>query len=426
MDKSTATLAWLTNLRAGGSRLGIDRMRALVERLRLVQRLAVTPTIHVAGTNGKGSTCAMIEAIQARAGHRVTGLYTSPHLVRLGERVRHAGVEMDEAALITAVEAIRPVAETMLRETPELAPTFFELITAVALRDFLVTRPVDVLVLETGLGGRLDATTVCTPLVTVITSIGLDHQEYLGDTLEQIAAEKAGILKPGIPCVIGALPSVAEAVVRARAAAIGAPVYSVHERFGNELPVTNLEGIHQQINAGCALLACELAVRDLPFDALAARAALREVHWEARWQRVVLADGRTLIIDASHNEEGARSLEPMLARLTNPTVIVGATGASRATPLLAVVARHAAAIHLVEAANERALQVDQLADLLPPFGGTVSRSRVAELFPSKGVCAAAGETVVVVGSLYLAGEVIGRLRGEKPSVDWQDRLPPVR
>ncbi len=426
MDKSAATLAWLTNLRAGGSRLGIDRMRALVERLRLAQRLAAASTIHVAGTNGKGSTCAMIEAIQSRAGHRVTGLYTSPHLVRLGERIRHAGAEMDEASLVTAVEAVRPMAEAIARETPDLAPTFFELITAVALRDFLVTRPVDVLVLETGLGGRLDATTVCTPLVTVITSIGLDHQEYLGETIEQIAAEKAGILKPNIPCVIGALPPAAEAVVRARAAAVGAPVHSVRERFGDDLPVTNLAGAHQRVNAGCALLACELAVRDLPFDSLAARAALREVHWEARWQRVALADGRTLIIDASHNEEGARALDPLLAGLTKPTVIVGATGASRAAPLLAVVARHAAAIYLVEAANERALKVDALAALLPTFSGLARPSRVAELFPSKGVCAASGETVVVVGSLYLAGEVIGRLRGEHPSVDWQDRLPPVR
>jgi dihydrofolate synthase/folylpolyglutamate synthase len=426
MDTTAATLAWLTNLRAGGSRLGIDRMRALVDRLGLGSVLSTRPTFHVAGTNGKGSTCAMIEAIQARAG-RVTGLYTSPHLVRLGERVRRNGVEMAESELVAAAAAIRPVAEAIARETPGLAPTFFELITALALRECLEVRPVDVLILETGLGGRLDATTVCSPLVTVITSIGLDHQEYLGDTLEAIAAEKAGILKPGVPCALGILPAAAESVIRARAKALGVTVHAVRERFGDDLPTTNLEGAHQRINAACALLACELAAPQLPFDPSAARAALCEVRWEARWQRIPLADGRTLVVDASHNEEGARALEPLLAKLVRPTVIVGATGASRAGPLLAVVARHAAEIYLVEANNERALKADALAALLPPgFSGKVHRSCVADLFPGRDTCVAAGECVVVVGSLYLAGEVLGRLRGETPSVNWQDRLPPAR
>lgn len=426
MDTSAATLAWLTNLRAGGSRLGIDRMRALVERLGLDSALAARPTFHVAGTNGKGSTCAMIEAIQSRAG-RVTGLYTSPHLVRLGERVRRNGVEMPETELVAAVTVLRPIAESIARETPDLAPTFFELITALALREFLQARPVDVLVLETGLGGRLDATTVCSPLVTVITSIGFDHQEYLGDTLEAIAAEKAGILKPGVPCVLGVLPPVAESVVRARAASMGVAVHTVRERFGDDLPTTNLEGAHQRINAACALLACELAASRLPFDSTKARAALSEVHWDARWQRIALAERRTLIVDASHNEEGARALEPLLAKLNRPTVIVGATGATRAAPLLAVVAQHAAEIYLVEANNERALKVEELAALLPrAFSGKVHPARVADLFPSPDACTVAGDTVVVVGSLYLAGEVLGRLRGEAPSVNWQDRLPPAR
>lgn len=426
MDTPAATLAWLTNLRAGGSRLGIDRMRSLVDRLGLAPALTSRPTFHVAGTNGKGSTCAMIEAIQSRAG-RVTGLYTSPHLVRLGERVRRNRAELAEADLVAAATTIRPVAEAIARETPELAPTFFELITALALREFLQIRPVDVLILETGLGGRLDATTVCSPLVTVITSIGLDHQEYLGDNLQAIAAEKAGILKPGVPCVLGVLPDVAEIVIRGRAKTLGVPVYTVRERFGNDLPATNLEGDHQRINAACALLACELAATRLPFDPIAARAALHEVLWEARWQRFALTDGRLLIVDASHNEEGARALEPLLAKLVRPTVIVAATGISRATPLLTVVARHAAEIHLVEANNERALKTAELAVLLPSsFSGKVHHSHVADLFPSRDTCVAAGDCLVVVGSLYLAGEVLGRLRGETPSVNWQDRLPPTR
>jgi dihydrofolate synthase/folylpolyglutamate synthase len=260
----------------------------------------------------------------------------------------------------------------------------------------------------------------------VITSIGLDHEEYLGNSIESIAAEKAGILKPGVPCVLGELPPEAETVIRARAHEIGVKIYTVRERFGENFPTTNLEGRHQAVNAGCALLACEIISQKLPFDPALANQALQSVEWNARWQRVPLSDGRTLIVDASHNEEGVRSLEPLLAKLHSPTVIVGATGLARALPLLSCVARHAAVLHLVEPANERALSHAQLAGLLPPLKIPIHHSQVSELFPAKGQCHAHGDTVLVVGSLYLAGEVLARLSGETPSVNWQDRFTPSR
>lgn len=423
MNSPAATLAWLTNLRAGGSRLGIERMRALMDRLQHPE--LTTPCIHVAGTNGKGSTCVMLEAIQRKAGGRSTGLYTSPHLIHLGERIQHNRRLLPEASIVERAEALRSTVEAIQRETPDLTPTFFELMTCMAFQAFAEWK-VDIAILETGLGGRLDATNVCKPLVTVITSIGLDHEEYLGNSIELIAGEKAGILKPGVPCVLGELPPEAEVVIRRRAHELGVKVYTVRERFGENLPTTNLEGRHQSINAGCALLACEILSQKLPFDPELAQQALQSIEWNARWQRVPLPDGRTLIIDASHNEEGVRSLEPLLAELHSPTVIVGATGMARALPLLACVARHAGVLHLVEPANERALSHAQLAELLPPLKIPVHRSRVSELFPAKDQCRAHGDTVLVVGSLYLAGEVLARLSGEMPAVNWQDRFTPSR
>ena len=416
------TLRWLTGLRNLGSRLGVERMRLLAARLGRPER--AVPCLHVAGTNGKGSVCAMIEAIQRAHGRR-TGLYTSPHLVAIGERIQVGRVPLPDAAVVAHAERLRPHYDAIRAEDPAAAPTFFELITTAAFLEF-AERKVDVAVLETGLGGRLDATNVCAPEVCVITSIGLDHQEYLGPTLAAIAGEKAGILKPGVPVVVGDVPPEAEAVIVARARAVGAPLHFVRDRFAAGLPETNLAGEHQRRNAGAALLACELATR-LPVDDATARAALRSVEWAGRWQERPLADGRRLIVDGSHNEEGVRIIEPLLAALPSPTVIVGALGAERARPLVAAAARHAGVLVLVRPDNERACSVGELAALVPAgFRGEVLRASVAELFPAPGTCAAPGGTVVVLGSLYLVGEVLARLRGHALPDAWQDRLPPAR
>jgi dihydrofolate synthase/folylpolyglutamate synthase len=416
------TLRWLTGLRNLGSRLGVDRMRLLATRIGQPELAA--PCFHVAGTNGKGSTCAMIEAIQRAHGRR-TGLYTSPHLVAIGERIQVDRKPLTDAEVVAHAERLRPHYEAIRAQDPEDAPTFFELITAAAFLEFAARR-VDVAVLETGLGGRLDATNVCAPEVCVITSIGLDHHEYLGPTHAAIAGEKAGIIKPGIPVVIGDLPPEAEAVVVARAREVGAAFYFVRDRFPQGLPETSLPGEHQRRNAGAALLACELATC-LPIDEAKARAALLTVEWAGRWQSHRLTDGRRLIIDGSHNEEGARVVEPLLASLPAPTVIVGALGSERARPLIETATRHAARLVLVRPDNERACSVAELAALVPAeFRGEVRRASVAELFPSPATCTAEGETIVVLGSLYLVGEVLARLRGQGLPDAWQDRLPPVR
>jgi len=361
----------------------------------------------------------MIEAVQ-RAHGRLTGLYTSPHLVSVGERIRVGRQAVSEARVAELAEALRPHHDALAAQDADLAPTFFELITAAALLEFRERRT-EVNVLETGLGGRLDATNVCAPEVTVITSIGLDHQEFLGPKYADIAREKAGIIKPGVPCVMADLPPEAEAAVRARAAEVGAPLHLVRERFRDGLPECGMAGDHQRRNAGAALLACELAAR-LPVRDDVARDALRSATWEGRWQRLPLDDGRVLVVDGAHNEEGARAAEALLAGLGSPTVILGALGAARARPLVEAAARHAGRLIFVRPDDERACDPAELLALVPAaFRGEASVARTADLFPAPGRCAAPGDAVVALGSLYLVGEVIARHSGRRRDA-LQDRL----
>ena len=248
-----AVTEYLYALKAGGVKFGIDRMRRLVAELGHPERNY--PVIHVAGTNGKGSVSAMIESILRTAGW-CTGLYTSPHLVKLGERVQVDRQLLTEAEIVAYTAELQPVADAIGGVGAGRAPTFFEFMTAMAFLQFQ-RKQVELAMIEVGMGGRLDATNVVQPEVAVITSIGLDHCLELGDTLEKIAGEKAGIIKPGRPVVMGRLPPGAEQVVREVAAANHAPVHSVREVFGENLaayPQTNLEGDYQRWNAATATL----------------------------------------------------------------------------------------------------------------------------------------------------------------------------
>jgi dihydrofolate synthase/folylpolyglutamate synthase len=277
----------------------------------------------------------------------------------------------------------------------------------------------DLAVIETGLGGRLDATNVVTPLVSVITSIGLDHCEMLGATIEAIAAEKAGIIKPGVPVVLGRMPVAAEAVIRRMAAQQGAPVHSVREVFGEatgNYPATDLAGDYQRWNAATATLAVRcLPPRWRPAEAVIT-AGLQQAHWPGRWERTTIG-GRPLILDASHNPEGATVLDANLALLRAetgraPVVVTGALGAARAGPLLEVIGRHAREIHLVVPNQGRACGHAELEALVPAnFGGRVFRATVAGLFPDARTCTAGGpdDVLVVTGSIYLLGEVMERI-----------------
>ena len=222
---------YLFSLKPRGVKFGIDRMQSWIERLGHPERAC--PCIHITGTNGKGSTAAMLESILRAAGWKV-GLYTSPHLVRLGERVQVNREILTEDQIIRYTNELRPIAEDVSRLNPDDHPSFFEFMTAMAFWQFARKR-CDISIIEVGMGGRLDATNVVLPEISVITSISLDHCEILGDTVEKIAYEKAGIIKPGRPVVLGHVPPGAEVVIREVAEKCGSQVYTIREALCTDI-----------------------------------------------------------------------------------------------------------------------------------------------------------------------------------------------
>lgn len=416
-----ATKDYLFSLKSRGVRFGIDRMRLLCESLGNPER--AWPCVHVAGTNGKGSVSAMLDAIFHEAGWR-TGLYTSPHLVRLGERVQVDRQILDEAAIIAFTAELRGHAERLAEKDPDDFPSFFEFMTGMAFLHFQRSR-VEIAIVEVGLGGRLDATNVVTPEVAVISSIGLDHCEILGDTHEKIVVEKAGILKPGRPVVLGRLPAGAMRVAREIAAERGCPVTTVEDVFGEDVanyPVTNMECDYQRWNAATAtLVARQMPAKWGLSDEVIAR-GLQHVNWPGRWQRLTVG-GKQIILDASHNSEGAMVLEANFGRLEvetggKPIVIAGTLGVGRAAALMPTIARHAREIHLVVPHQDRASGFIELEAQIPAnFNGTIGRDTLECLFPSPDTCSIGepGDTIVVTGSIYLIGEVLERLQTDRPN-----------
>ncbi len=412
-----AAVDYLKSLKSRGVQLGLDRMLALMSALG--DPHATVPCIHIAGTNGKGSVAAMLEAILREAGWR-TGLYTSPHLVRLGERVQVNRSMLGEHEMVDYIREMQPITSRLAASGgPEARPSYFEFMTAMAFLHFARQR-CDIAIIEVGMGGRLDATNViASPEISVITSIGLDHCEILGHTLGEIAAEKAGIIKPGCPVVIGRLPVEAQRVVRSVAESRSASVHSVIDEFGLDgscYPQTNLAGDYQRWNAATA----ELAARTLParwkVDAATIARGLRNVDWPGHWQEISIG-GRRVILDPSHNSEGADVLDRNLSQLVAVTgrapIIVGAAlGISRARVLVPVFCRYAREIDFVVPAQSRACRHEELEALVPAgFSGLIVRATIEGAFPAAAVCAIgeSGDVVVVTGSVYLVGEVLARL-----------------
>lgn len=407
---------YLFGLKAGGVKFGIDRMGAFSAMLGHPERLV--PCVHVAGTNGKGSVSAMLESILRASGRR-TGLYTSPHLVRLGERVQVDRHILTEGEIIAYVSELRPIAQRIeAQASADDRPSFFEFMTAMAFLQFARKR-CQFNVIEVGLGGRLDATNVVEPEVSVITSIGLDHCEMLGNTLEAIAGEKAGIIKPGRPVVIGRVPPEAEATLRRVAASQGARVISVRDEFGEDIsgyPTTRLEGDYQRWNAATATLAAGVLGSAWGVTGPSIVAGLHAVDWPGRWQRTSIG-GRLAILDASHNPEGASVLDTNLRHLRGETdrrfvAVVGVLGAARAEALLSVLCAHCAEIHLAVPNQARACTHAELEALVPrSYSGRLVRSSVDSLFPAPDTCTAGGpdDVLLVTGSIYLLGEVLAKL-----------------
>jgi len=413
---------YLFGLKYHGAKYGIDRMLLLAEAMGQPQR--TFPVIHVAGTNGKGSVAAMLESIYRGVGLR-TGMFTSPHLVHLGERVQVNRRNLSPEAICAYTAELRKLGEAIAATEPDAHPSFFEFMTGMAFLHF-AREQVDVGIIEVGLGGELDATNVVSPALTIITSIGYDHMPQLGNTLGEIARAKAGIIKPRVPLILGQVPPEAEAVILEIAAKNDAPVHKVTDAFGTDLadyPQTNLDGEYQRLNAATATLAARVLRSRFPISHANISAGLHAVNWPGRWQAMPLHDNKTLILDTSHNIDGARQLDRNLHRLVRetgekPRILAGVLGDYRARALLEVVALYAREILFIRPAQQRACSVEELAACLPE-GCTVPwrRGDVQEVFPAKGVCAVGdpGETLVATGSIYLMGEILDRLQNEPPA-----------
>ena len=313
------TQNFLDRLGFFGWQLGLERIEKLCAYFGQPQ--LKYPTVHIAGTNGKGSTSAMLAAMGKAAGLR-TGLFTSPHLVHLNERIQIDGVPVAFEEIEEVLQSCRPLIES-------LQATYFEALTVIAFQIF-AQHHVELAIIETGLGGRLDATNVVRPEVTVITTIGLEHQEYLGDTLAKIVREKAGIIKPKTPCVSGVRQKKAREPMIKQCQKLDAPFYDVQTQViiqnlaaredGLRFNATsadfaldlkdlhcNLPGDHQAHNAALAILtAALLRQAKIPLPDEAIRRGLQNVHWPARLQ--VLQSHPTILVDAAHNADGMRVL----------------------------------------------------------------------------------------------------------------------
>jgi len=406
-------LARLDGVRALGVELGLDRMRRALARLGDPQ--ARFTAVQIAGTNGKGSTAAMTEAVLRAAGLR-TGLYSSPHLSRFTERIRIAGRE---------VEGDRLAALDRLVVATEVPLTYFEVATALAFLA-MAEAGVEVAVLETGLGGRLDAVTTCVPCATAITSIGLDHTGYLGTTLPEIAGEKAGIMKPGVPCFVGPVPAAAGDALERAAAAVGAPLYQAgREAFSMPTFPIALAGAHQRQNAALAVVLARMAGRRLGrmIDDAALASGLAGVWWPGRCERV----GDDLLLDCAHNEDGARALAAALAELApgrRVALAVSIVDDKDPAGMLAALAPVAAAVVTTRSDNPRALPAAALAAVAARFFGDVTACEDpgAALVEARRR-AGPGGLVVVCGSMFLVGMLRARVLGE--SVDPVPTSDPV-
>jgi dihydrofolate synthase/folylpolyglutamate synthase len=412
---------YLLSLEQIGIKLGLEQIRALVAELGHPD--SAYPSIIVAGTNGKGSVTAMVERGLRAAGYR-TGRYTSPHLVDIEERFAIDGQQISAQQLDEVGARVREAARALPHP-----PSFFEATTALALEVFR-DEHVDVAVLEVGLGGRLDATNVVTPVGVAITAIDIDHEQYLGSTIEQIAGEKAGVIKPGALVVLGANPPAAERVVRDAATRAGAFLVHATKDEGVSMswkmnegrarlslitprrtypPLTlALRGRHQVENAVTAVrLLEELSAREVfEVPESAVIEGLTRVEWPARLEHVTWR-GRTVVIDGAHNPAGARALASYLSETYGRRVpmVVGIMRDKKIDEMIDALAPVAAHFAFTAASSGRAASPAELAAVARRVAPAVPYSESVSPIDALQAAAAHGDPIVVAGSLYLAGEV---------------------
>jgi len=413
---------------AATSIFGLARMNQLLDFLgHPEQGLRV---VHIAGTKGKGSTAAMAAAILRRAGARV-GLYTSPHVESVFERIIVDDAWIPGERFVAHINRMHPYLEESLKTHETYTPTFFEIFTAAAFLDFLA-EGVDYAVLEVGLGGRLDATNVVTPLVCGITNISYDHMDKLGDTLTLIAGEKAGILKPGVPVVVAPQESEALSAIRARAEEVGAPMRIVGrdialvdqgDRFAVHTPTRRyqqlrvpLVGRHQWVNAAVAIgLAEEAASAMRRLTGPTVREALAAVRWRARIESV--AERPKIIVDAAHNVASAQALVATLFSefaFRRLLFVFGIASDKDVDGVLRELVPRAALVVATRSQSARACPPEEIVNRISAFS---SVEAIARLTPAEALALAReraqpDDLICVTGSFYLAGEILEVLRNE--------------
>lgn len=417
-----AALERLYSRSAHNIKLGLELETELLERMgRPHLRM---PHIHVAGTNGKGSVCAMIASVLRAAGYG-TGLYTSPHLVRFNERIRVDGESISDEELAALYLEVERIEKGLPRP-----PTFFEFTTALAFEHFK-RKKVDISVLETGLGGRLDATNVVAPLVSVITRIDIEHTRYLGKTIEEIAAEKAGIIKPGHAVICGAMPDAARAVIRRIADERGAPLILVEDAVsirrtgpslgGQKIRIDTssagygavllpLIGQYQIENVALAVAALEYLNDSSPFviDKAAMKKGLEAVRWPGRCQ--VLSEDPLVVLDVAHNPNGAAALAASLKEIAKGKdigLVVGLLSDKDCHGVMKAFSPLVKKCWAVHIENERGMPFADLLACIRAAGIPAEGRPLAEaLSEAKAWAKANNAAVCIAGSLYLAGDVL--------------------
>jgi dihydrofolate synthase/folylpolyglutamate synthase len=421
-------LAYLFRLEQFGIKFGLESIETLLARLGHPER--AFQSVHVAGTNGKGSVTAMVDTALGRAGYR-SARYTSPHLIDLSERFVVAGKAVDPAAMRSAAGDVRAAIESLRAEGAlQAPPTFFEATTAMAFELFRRAR-VEVAAVEVGLGGRLDSTNVIRPVASAITSIDFDHQQYLGSTLGEIAAEKAGIIKPGVPMITGDVGpeawDVIERVARERGADLirardgvdvvpCEPAAAPGNVFRLRTPVRDygtirlaLRGAHQRANAIVAVRLLEtLDARGVAVPREAVIAGLELVFWPGRLDRRLFSGGRELILDAAHNPAGAGALASYLrgAGGTPPVLVFAAMRDKDARGMLRVLLPAVGHLIVTRAANSRSADPAALAGEARAVAPDLTVDVVSSPVDALAAAWTISSRVVVAGSIFLLGDIM--------------------
>ncbi|MBN2414780.1 bifunctional folylpolyglutamate synthase/dihydrofolate synthase [bacterium] len=409
---------------AKGMKLGLENIHRLMQLLNHPEQ--GLPAVHIAGTNGKGSTAAIMESVLRAAGYK-TGLFTSPHLVSMRERIKVSGVKIPEKRMLALLNRILPAIE-------EAESSFFEILTAMSLLHFREEQT-DIAVMETGLGGRLDATRVVEPVVTMITTISHDHTGILGRTLTAIVREKAGILKENVPCVTGITSGVVLKELLASAAPLSVPVISARDRLRLSAVTQDISGTvfdartggahyrglhlgllgrHQTANAGLALLAVDaLREQGWRIDEAAVRSGLNETRWPGRLQ--LIPGTPALLIDSAHNEKGTRTLVQALDDLfktRRKLLVFGVLRDKQYRSMLAMLAPLCDAFYLTRPLNERAVEPGMLSGLPVLNGRSVCvEPDIPAAWRRAKEAARPDDLLIAAGSIYFVGDVL-RIEGE--------------